>query len=120
MKNVISLIVLVISLWSNHVIAKCEDRDFSHRSECERFTLMDDTSQQAHFWAGAALTTLGTLGLEKAGMKPFPATLTALAVTMAIGVVKENCIDAYASRNGVLSMWAGGFVAAPLVFTLTF
>lgn len=106
----ILMTALTIQLYANSAQADCSGTDFSHVESCEHFKLFDDPSQTAHFWFGIASTTTLSLALQKFGMKPIPAVLTAIAVTSLMAAGKEALIDQHTSKNGILSTWSGAAV----------
>jgi len=103
----INFILFLMLLMPSYAYAECVDRDFSHIPSCERFTILDDTSQTAHFFAGITIVTLSTLTLKKLGVKPVSAILSSVALAMILSAGKEMFIDKYVSRNGITSGWVG-------------
>lgn len=115
-----SLLIALMLLVSSNTYAACSGTDFSHVAACERFTLIDDPSQMAHFWFANFSTVAGTRLLEKAGMNkwqaiPSAAVLSAMAVT-----AQELFFNGYYSRPGTKAAWYGAATGAVLSFTLEF
>lgn len=122
MKNLYKIIIALTFTVPNVSLAVCDTGypyNYSHSTECERFTL-EDISQASHLFAGAFISVSGQMVLTRFGMKPIPAALTATAVSMLIGASKEVFIDAYTSRNGIKSFWLGSAIGGAISISVNF